>query len=60
MKATIRRFEVLRRLIADRGGATAIEYGLIASSVSIVIVTVVYQIGDNMKILFYDKLAAMF
>ncbi len=35
----------LRRMVDDRSGATSIEYGLIASLISIVIVTAVALIG---------------
>jgi pilus assembly protein Flp/PilA len=43
----------MRRLIwkflADRSGATSIEYALIAAGISIVIVTVVQGIGTSMN-----------
>lgn len=60
MGMTIGRFEALRRFGHDRSGATALEYGLIAGGVSIAIAAIVFQVGVNMKTLFYDKLAAMF
>jgi Flp pilus assembly pilin Flp len=56
MRATIERFEALHRPGLDRTGSTAIEYGLI----SIVIAVLVFQIGDTMETLFYDKFAGMF
>jgi pilus assembly protein Flp/PilA len=39
----------LTRLCSDRGGATAIEYALIASLVSIMIVAGVTSIGTTLK-----------
>jgi Flp pilus assembly pilin Flp len=60
MRATIGRFTVLRRLGLDRRGATAIEYALIAGGVSIVIAVGVTSIGNSLKTLYFDKIAAMF
>lgn len=45
---------------ADKRGATAIEYALIAGGVSITIAAVVTTVGDTMKTMFYDKIAMMF
>ena len=39
----------LRRFIGSDRGATAIEYALIASGVSIVIVATVYGLGANVQ-----------
>jgi pilus assembly protein Flp/PilA len=36
-------------LLRDESGATAIEYGLLAASISVVIITVVQGIGHNLK-----------
>ena len=49
-----------RRFAASRCGTTAIEYALIAGSVSIVILVAVTGLGSNMKTVFYDKLVALF
>ena len=38
---------LIRRFIKDRSGATAIEYALVASLISIVIVLGVTSIGDQ-------------
>ena len=38
-----------KRLIADESGATAIEYGLIAALISVVVITAVTKIGTNLK-----------
>jgi pilus assembly protein Flp/PilA len=43
------------RLIAfleDESGATAIEYGLIAATISVMIITVVKGVGSNLKTTF--------
>lgn len=47
--------------IQDESGATAIEYGLIAGLISIVIITGLTLVGDNLQIAFDtigDELAA--
>jgi pilus assembly protein Flp/PilA len=40
---------VLRRFLRDESGATAIEYGLIAAGISVVIVIVVQNVGTNLS-----------
>ena len=40
--------QTLRRFLKDDSGATAIEYGLIAALVSVVIITAVATLGDNL------------
>jgi pilus assembly protein Flp/PilA len=47
----------LRRFLADQEGATAIEYAMIASGISIVIAAVVATIGDQIKMNLYQKIA---
>ncbi len=44
------------RYIADKSGATAIEYGLIAALVSVVIITAVTTMGGNLTTTF-DSIA---
>jgi pilus assembly protein Flp/PilA len=39
---------VLNRFVQDRSGATAIEYGLIAALISVVIIGVLTTIGNNL------------
>ena len=39
---------VLLRLIRDRNGATAIEYGLIAALISVVIIAAVTLVGTRL------------
>ncbi len=40
------------RFLKDESGATAIEYGLIAALVSVVIITALGTVGDNLKAVF--------
>ena len=42
----------MRRLACDTGGATAIEYGLMASLISIVIATSVTAVGTKLSAFF--------
>jgi pilus assembly protein Flp/PilA len=39
---------LIARFVKDESGATAIEYGLIAAGISVVIITVVNGIGTNL------------
>ncbi len=48
--------KLLHRFLADRSGATAIEYGLIAAGIAIAIIVAVGLVGDNLSLLF-DSLA---
>jgi pilus assembly protein Flp/PilA len=50
----------LREFLSDDSGTTAIEYALIASGVSIAIVTVISTLGSQIQTVFYDKLANLF
>ena len=43
---------VIARFIKDQSGATAIEYGLIASLIAVAIITAVSSVGTNMKLVF--------
>ena len=40
------------RFIGDESGATAIEYGLIAALIAVVIVTALTTVGTNLKNVF--------
>jgi pilus assembly protein Flp/PilA len=42
-----------RKLRKDENGATAIEYGLIAGLISVVIITAVTFVGSSLKGVFY-------
>lgn len=49
------------RFLKDEGGATAIEYGLIAALISIVVIVVLGAVGENLDTVFgaiRDELAA--
>jgi len=49
----------MRKFVADRSGATAIEYALVAGLVSIVILTAVQLLGATTQV-FYELAAALF
>jgi pilus assembly protein Flp/PilA len=38
----------VKRFVKDNSGATAIEYGLIAASIAVVIITAVQLLGTNL------------
>jgi pilus assembly protein Flp/PilA len=40
---------IFKKFIANEGGATAIEYGLIAALISVVIITALTTIGTNLN-----------
>jgi len=42
----------LAKFAKDESGATAIEYGLIAAGIAVVIVTAVGTVGDNLVTMF--------
>jgi pilus assembly protein Flp/PilA len=50
----------LRRLGRAVSGATSIEYAMIASGISIAILTAITTLGGNVQSTFYNKLASMF
>ena len=43
---------MLLRVMRDRRGATAIEYGLIAAIISVSIMAIVFTLGDQLLALF--------
>jgi pilus assembly protein Flp/PilA len=49
----------LRRFAGDERGATSIEYAIIASGVSIVIVGVIATLGSNVKGLYSNVATAL-
>ena len=51
-EATLKRY--LSKFWSDESGATAIEYGLIAAGISLVIIAVVNGIGTNLNGKFAD------
>lgn len=42
----------LARFLKDESGATAIEYGLIASGIALVVITTVKGVGTNLNTVF--------
>ncbi|WP_026379885.1 Flp family type IVb pilin [Afifella pfennigii] len=46
--------KLISRFAKDESGATAIEYGLIAALVSVVIITVLGTLGGNLESVFQD------
>ena len=45
-------FEKFRQFLADKCGATAIEYSLIASGIALAIIATVYGIGPKLSTIF--------
>jgi pilus assembly protein Flp/PilA len=45
---------MLKSFIANDSGATAIEYGLIAAGIAVVIITAVNLVGTNLTAIFND------
>ena len=43
---------IFGRFVANRDGATAIEYGLIAALIAVVIITALTSIGTNLNVKF--------
>ncbi len=43
---------MIANFLADEGGATAIEYGLIAAGISIAIILAVNGLGSNLNTMF--------
>ncbi|MBI3702444.1 MAG: Flp family type IVb pilin [Rhizobiales bacterium] len=50
----------IRGFLLAQEGATAIEYALIASGVSIAILGAVTTVGSTMMTIYYDKLLNLF
>jgi Flp pilus assembly pilin Flp len=46
-----------RRFLGDQHGATAIEYGLIVSAISVAICATIFSLGTNIRVVLYDKIA---
>lgn len=44
--------EMMKQFVRDEEGVTAIEYGLIASLIAVVIITAVTALGGNLKSVF--------
>ena len=50
---------LLKRFVADDAGATAIEYAMIASLISVLIVTAVTTIGTSLSSIFTTVSASL-
>jgi pilus assembly protein Flp/PilA len=50
----------MRRCAEGERGATSIEYAMIASGISIAILTAVTSLGGNVQSTFYNKLISLF
>jgi pilus assembly protein Flp/PilA len=50
---------VFSKLVRDESGATAIEYGLIAALISVVIIAAVSLVGTNLQTTFSSVAAAL-
>ena len=50
---------LVARFVRDESGATAIEYGLIAALISVVIITVLTSIGTNLNTKFTSVASAL-
>lgn len=48
------------RFIADEGGATAIEYAMIAAGVGAAIAATVFNLGSTVKQQLYEKVSDIF
>jgi len=46
--------KLIQKFLADESGATAIEYGLIAAGIALVIITIVQTIGGTLNTKFTD------
>jgi pilus assembly protein Flp/PilA len=51
--------KTLKRLLKRDEGVTAIEYGLIAALIAIVIIVAVTAVGDSLQATFEDVAAAL-
>jgi pilus assembly protein Flp/PilA len=50
---------IIRSLVRDENGATAIEYGLIAALISVAIITAVTAVGTDLTSTFNSVAAAL-
>lgn len=50
---------VFKRFLKEEDGVTAIEYGLIAALIAVVIIGAVTTVGENLEIVFNDIATAL-
>ena len=48
----------MKNFARENGGATAIEYGLIAALIALVIITAVTQVGTTLSTTLYGRIAS--
>jgi pilus assembly protein Flp/PilA len=51
--------KLIQRMLKDKAGATAIEYGLIASLIAVAIIVATASLGDNISATFDSAAAAL-
>ena len=51
---------LVHRFLHDVGGATAIEYALLAAGIGAFVASTVWSLGATVKTTMYDKLSSMF
>jgi pilus assembly protein Flp/PilA len=49
----------IKKFVKDESGATAIEYGLIAALIAVIIITAVGLIGTRLELVFQEIAAAL-
>jgi pilus assembly protein Flp/PilA len=50
---------LLSKLMRDEGGATAIEYGLIAALIAVIIIAAINSVGTNLSATFSPVASAL-
>jgi pilus assembly protein Flp/PilA len=45
-------YNLVHKFLADQSGATSIEYGLIAAGIGVALITLVGQVGTELRTLF--------
>lgn len=51
---------MIKKLLSERSGATAIEYALIATAISIAIAAIVFSIGSKLSTTMYNSFVNLF
>ena len=52
-------YNLLRRFLSEESGATAIEYGMIAAGIALVIIPAVQSVGTHLKTSFSSVASAL-
>ncbi len=45
-------YNLIKKFASDERGATSIEYGLIAAGIGVAVITLVSEVGDELRTLF--------